>query len=214
MSTPLPLARLLLGGLLSLASCAHETEGAPPAAPPIPPRAAQDLDAEATALQQFGGPRTESYHEPKSERYWTRSSIFVAAPMPRVRAVIVDYASYSQIIPETFQRSKVLRRIGLAADVYLQVDVMKGTATMWVDEHFTAPVADGKGEVIVATMNRGNVDDASGTWRFRPAPGGTVVTIELSVDPTGSVPSKLMKREMERACEEATLGIRRRAEGG
>ena len=38
--------------------------------------------------------------------------------------------------------------------------------------------------------------------------------VELSVDPSASVPSKLMKREMERACEDATLGIRRRAEGG
>lgn len=203
--------RRALGALLATSmSCAQQRRA--PAPPPPPPAVAIDPDLEATQLQAYGGPRTESFHAAKSERFWTRSTIYVAAPIDRVRAVVVDYGAYAEIMPRTFQRSKVLKRDGLATDVYLQAEVMNGAAVMWVDEHFAAPVAEGKGEVVVATMNKGNVDDASGFWRFRGAPGGTVVTIELSIDPSASVPDKLMKREMERACEDAALGVRRRAE--
>ena len=203
---------IVAGCLVALSSCARPPHA--PAPPPPPPAVAIDPDLEATQLRESGWPHTESFHPKGSERFWTRSTIFVGAPVDRVRAVIVDYGAYARIMPRTFQRSKVLRRVGLATDVYLQAEVMNGAAIMWVEEHFAAPVAEGKGEIVIATMNKGNVDDASGFWRFRAAPGGTVVTIELSIDPAASVPDKLMKVEMERACEDAALGVRGRAEEG
>jgi hypothetical protein len=201
---------VVLAALSTVASaCAREANSEPPPRVAAHAAVAAETDQEAIDLKQFGGVRTESFHE--GGRFWTRSKVFVSAPAARVRAVILDYGGYSTIMPQTFQRSKVLRRDGLAVDVYLQADVFDGKGRLWVDEHFAAPVAEGKGETIVATMNKGNVDDASGFWRYRDAEGGTVVTIELSIEPSVPLPLDMVRQEMEGACEHAAQGVREAA---
>lgn len=169
-------------------------------------------DKEAVALQKHGKDLKSNFEESSSKLRWGRASIFVNAPMKDVKAAITDYGNWSTFITK-FTKSKVLKKDGQAAEVYLQLPIMKGAATIWAVEKFAAPVAEGKGEKIVGTLVKGNVDELKAVWHYRPVDDThTVVTLELYAAPKVNAPSSLILKEMEDACGEGVLGVRARAE--
>ncbi len=190
----------LAGALLLSAAAVADTYAPPPS------------DTVAVELFKIGSDRTSHFDRAGSRYKTARAEIFVSAPMKDVKAAILDYGAYSSIIPK-FQRSKVLKRDGEAAEVYLQIPILKGAATLWADEAFAKPIADGRGEKIVGTFLKGNVEALEATWRYRPVDAThTVVTLEIFIAPKLAAPASLVTKEVEDACGDGARAIRDKAE--
>jgi ribosome-associated toxin RatA of RatAB toxin-antitoxin module len=175
-------------------------------APYAPPAS----DTQAVELFKFGNDKHSNFEKAKVK--WGKAEIFVKAPLAKVREAVLDYGNYSTFIGR-FQKSKLLKKEGQAADVYFQLAILKGAATIWTLEHFNVPVADGKWEKISATMMKGNVDDMQAVWRYRAVDDkNTIVSLELFAQLKMAVAEKLMIKELEDACGEGVLGVRDRAE--
>jgi len=167
------------------------------------------------AVELFKSARDKKTHfvEPTSKQTWGRAQIYVDAPMKDVRAAILDYGNWSQYITK-FQKSKLLKKESNgSAEVYLQMPILKGAATLWAVEKFEAPVAEGKGEKIAGKYQKGNVDDLQAVWHYRPIDDmHTVVTLEIYVQPKLAVPESLMISQREDAAGEGVIGVKDRAQ--
>lgn len=196
-------AATLVAGL-ALASGAHAGPGngyTPPGS-----------DPQAVELFKLNRDKKSHFTEPGSKQVWGRAQIFVDAPMANVRTAILDYGNWSSYI-KRFQKSKLLKKEGGTAEVYLQMPILKGAATLWAVEKFEAPVADGKGEKIVGKLVKGNVDDLQAVWRYRPVDDKhTVVQLDIYVVPKLAVPDGLMISQREDAAGEGCLGVKDRAQ--
>jgi ribosome-associated toxin RatA of RatAB toxin-antitoxin module len=195
---PILLATSLAVFLAPVAATA-DTAYAPPAS-----------DTQAVELFKFGHDKHSNFEKAKVR--WGRAEMFVNAPVARVRAAVLDYGNYSTFIPR-FQKSKLLKKDGLAADVYLQIPILKGASTIWALEHFNPPVADGKWETVSATMVKGNVDDMQAVWRYRAVDDKhSIVSLELYTATKINVSDKVMLQQMEDACGEGVIGVKERAD--
>lgn len=170
-------------------------------------------DPVAVELYKLARDKKTHFVEPSSKQTWGRAQIYVDAPMKDVRAAILDYGNWSQFITR-FQKSKVLKKESSgAAEVYLQMPILKGAATLWAVEKFDAPVPEGKGEKIVGKYQKGNVEDLQAVWHYRPIDDGhTVVTLEMFVQPKLAVPDGLMISQREDAAGEGVIGVKDRAQ--
>jgi ribosome-associated toxin RatA of RatAB toxin-antitoxin module len=140
------------------------------------------------------------------------AEIFVDAPVRAVRASVIDYASYPTFIAR-FEKSKVLSKNGEAAKTYLQVPILHGAATFWAVEDFSAPAAEGKGEKVVGTMEKGNMDDFKATWRYRAVDADhTIVSLDLYLAPKLPVTDALVSEEERDAAADGVRGIKTHAE--
>jgi ribosome-associated toxin RatA of RatAB toxin-antitoxin module len=170
------------------------------------PLAAHAEDSEATRLAQSR----------KSERYNIASAgssirIHVQAPLATARSVATDYGHYSQF--PRFQKSRVVAKKDGKTDVYLQLGILHGAATVWALVRFEPPVKEGNGERIEGRMVEGNVDDLRATWHLTPADdGGTVVKCELLVEPKLHLPGSVVTPELEYAADQAATSVRDRSE--
>lgn len=171
--------------------------------------------SDPVAVELFKLARDKKTHfvEPSTKQTWGRAQIYVDAPMKDVRAAILDYGNWSQFITR-FQKSKLLKKESSgAAEVYLQMPILKGAATLWAVEKFDAPVPEGKGEKIVGKYQKGNVEDLQAVWHYRPIDDGhTVVTLEIYVQPKLAVPDGLMISQREDAAGEGVIGVKDRAQ--
>lgn len=170
-------------------------------------------DAQAAELFKLNRDKKSHFTDPATKQVWGRGQIFVDAPMKDVRAAIMDYGNWSSFI-KRFQKSKLLKKEGTgAAEVYLQMPILKGAATLWAVEKFDAPVADGKGEKIVGHFDKGNVEDLQAVWRYRPVDDKhTVVQLDIYVQPKLAVPDGLMISQREDAAGEGCLGVKDKAQ--
>lgn len=140
------------------------------------------------------------------------AAIAVDAPMAVVRKVVTDYSKYASYIPR-FQKSKVIDKKDGRTDVYLQVPILKGAATVWALTRFEAPVKEGTGERIEGKMVEGNVDDLRAWFRLRPIDDThTVLKLELLIVPKLPLPGKVVTPELEYASDQAVTAMRDRAE--
>lgn len=190
-----------LAGALVVPALAAADSYAPPAS-----------DAKAVELFKLAKDKKSNFEKKGSKFRVGRAEIFVSAPMKDVKAAVLDYAAYSSIIPK-FQKSKVLKREGESAEVYLQIPILKGAATLWAQESFAKPVAEGKGEKIVGSYLKGNVDSLEATWHYRPVDAThTVVTLDIFIAPKIVAPESLVTKEVEDACGDGVRAIRDKAE--
>jgi ribosome-associated toxin RatA of RatAB toxin-antitoxin module len=198
-----------LVGTVAVAALAPSLAGADAFTPPA-------TDTQAVDLHKLAKDKKSNYEVKDStgaKRRWGHAEIFVKAPVAKTRAAVLDYGNYSTFISK-FEKSKLLKKDGLAADVFLQMPILKGSATLWALEHFNTPASDGKWEKITATMIKGNVEDMQAFWRYRAVDEKTsIVSLDLFTVPKLNVPEKLMTEQLEDACGEAVLGVRARAEG-
>lgn len=169
--------------------------------------------SDVQAVELFKLNRDKKTHYEKDKQVWGRAQIFVDAPMKDVRTAIMDYGNWSQFIPR-FQKSKLLKKDGSgAADVYLQMPILKGAATLWAVEKFAPPVAEGKGEKIVGKLEKGNVEDLQAIWHYRPVDDKhTVVQLDIYVVPKLAVPDGLMISQREDAAGEGVIGVKDKAQ--
>lgn len=178
------------------------------------PTATHAAEDEATRLQRKG--RAERYTKPttapKNSIDTGGAAIYVRAPIDVVRRVVTDYRNYEKTI-KSFKKSKLLSRNKGVSEVYLEVPILHGAATVWVVALIGQPVVEGNEEKITARMLRGNVDDFRAVWRLRAVDSeNTIVKLELLVDPSLPAPSSLVTPELCAASESAVTGVRKQAE--
>lgn len=180
----------------------------------VMPLASHAGDDEATRLERRG--RAERYTKattnPKNSIDTGGAAIYVHAPIDVVRRVVTDYANYDKTI-KSFKKSKLLSRNKGVSEVYLEVPILHGAATVWVVALLGQPVVEGNEEKITARMLRSNVDDFRAVWRLRAVDAeNTIVKLELLVDPSLPAPSSLVTPELCTASENAVTGVRKKAE--
>jgi len=183
---------------------------APSGATADPPYLPPASDTQAVELHKFGKDKHSNFEKGKVR--WGRAEMFVNAPVAKVKAAVLDYGNYATFIPR-FQKAKLLKKDGLAADVYLQIPILKGASTIWALEHFNPPVADGKWEMVTATMLKSNVEDVQAVWRYRAVDDKhSIVSLDFYIATKMNVSEKLMLQQMEDACGEAVIGVKERAD--
>ncbi|MBI5533252.1 MAG: hypothetical protein HY898_11075 [Deltaproteobacteria bacterium] len=178
----------------------------------LPICASADTAADATRLRDS---RTaERFDLPSNAAIRTGGAqIFVNAPLAEVRKVVLDYAHYQDFMPG-FKRSRVVQRNKDFTDVYLQVPILHGAATVWAVTRFTAPQKQANGtEIIESTMQQGNVNDFRASWRLIPVDAThTILRSEILIVPKLPLPSSVVTPELSYAADKAVTSSRNKAE--
>lgn len=169
-------------------------------------------DVQATELYKLGHEKRTSVSTLGKKFETGKAEVLVNAPVSDVRASILDYAHYAQVIPK-FEKAKVLKKSGQSADVYLQIPIMHGAATIWSVQHFDAPAQSGKLEYVNGRSLQGNVDDLKTRWTWRAVDAShTVLTCEIYVEPRLPVPASTVGKEAQKASAEAVLSVKAHSE--
>jgi ribosome-associated toxin RatA of RatAB toxin-antitoxin module len=140
------------------------------------------------------------------------AAVFCDAPLAIVERLATDYGHYVNTIPR-FQKSRIVAKKGTDTDVYLQVPILHGAATVWSLTRFGAPQRQGQSVLVSGRMIEGNVDDFRGQWRLRGVNDTqSVVKMELLVVPKFPAPAKVVTSELQGAAANAASSLCRRAE--
>lgn len=140
------------------------------------------------------------------------AAVFCNAPLAVVERLATDYGHYVNTIPR-FQKSRVVGKKGNETDVYLQVPILHGAATVWSLTRFGPPQRQGQSVLISGRMVEGNVDDFRGQWRLRAVNDTqSVVKMELLVVPKFPAPAKVVTSELQGAAANAANSLCRRAQ--
>lgn len=174
---------------------------------------AEGNDAEAQRLAEKKEAERYSVALPGASIKAGGAMIMVNAPMAVVRKVVLDYAHYQTFMPR-FQKSRVVAKKDGKTDVYLQVPILNGAATVWSVVRFEPPVKEGaNGERIEGKMIEGNVDDLRAVWHLRPVDENrTVLKAELLIVPKLPLPGSVVTPELEYAADQAVTASRDRSE--
>ena len=137
----------------------------------------------------------------------------VNAGLPQVRQTVTDYGHYADFMPR-FKKSRIVGKNGPNTDVYLQVAILHGAASVWAVTRFGPPSPEGAGERIEGRLQgQGNVDDLRAVWHLQPIDADhTIVKLELLIVPTLPVPASLVTPELEFASDQAVSATRDRTE--
>lgn len=141
------------------------------------------------------------------------AKIAVDAPLSEVRKVIVDFSRYAEFMPR-FERSRIVKKSKEGVDVYLQVPILRGAATVWAVTRFEPPIVEGGGQRIQGKMtDQGNVRDMQAIWHLQPIDQNrTLLKLELLIIPKLPLPASVITPELEYAAEQAVVASRDRAE--
>jgi hypothetical protein len=178
------------------------------------PQTASAADDEATRLEAAGKASryTTKTTEPSNSIDTGGAAIYVKAPIEDVRRIITDFRHYEKVI-KPFKQSKLLSRSKGVSEVYLEVPILHGAATVWVVALVGPPEKNGNEERYIAKMQRGNVDDFRAVWKLRAVDAEhTIVKLEILVDPKLPAPAALVTPELCTAADKAVTGVREQAE--
>jgi ribosome-associated toxin RatA of RatAB toxin-antitoxin module len=141
---------------------------------------------------------------------WGTARGVVDRPVDSVMGVVEDYANYARFLPH-FAASRVLSRRGAAAMVYVEVNVMRNSATLWAQLRIRPRPNRGETRVIEATMTDGNVDLFHATWEITPVDAAhTMVEFRILVDPDLPLPASVFTTENVKAARRTIRALRRR----
>lgn len=178
----------------------------------LPAMASADVQADATRLRDAG--KAERFDLASNTSIRTGGAqIFVNAPLASVRRVVQDFAHYQDFMPG-FKRSRVVQKNKEFTDVYLQVPILHGAATVWAVTRFAPPRKEANGtEVIEGTFQQGNVNDFHATWRLIPVDAThTILRAEMLIVPKLPLPGSVVTPELSYASDRAVTASRARAE--
>ena len=138
--------------------------------------------------------------------------IVVDRPIEEVLPIVVDYANYTQFMPN-FTKSRVLAQRGNRAMVYMEVSVAKGLYTLYGQLNLSERPQDGDSRIVEGQLMEGNINAFNATFRLTPVDGGsrTEIDFRIYVDPDLPLPSSVFSRENERAAGRAVRALRDRA---
>ncbi|MGH7270008.1 MAG: hypothetical protein ACREJ3_06215, partial [Polyangiaceae bacterium] len=153
----------------------------------------------------------------KTSRYGHAETL-VHAPIAVVRAKVLDYGHYRDILPSRFKTSRVVRHAGDGAvDVYMQILVLHGMVTLLDVTRFgRVEQAPQWSEVIEGRMvpGEGNVEDMDVIWTMRAVgPEWTVLEMDLLLKPGIPAPQSAVDEELRDSARYAVDSMHDRAQG-
>jgi hypothetical protein len=203
---------LLLGMGVTVAAPQVGAQAAPAAAPAVPAAPAA-TSAEAARLLASHAAERYDVAVPGQKLRAGGAMIAIDAPLAVVHRLITDYAHYQDVLPG-FQKSRVLGQSAAGTDVYLQVPILHGAATLWAVTRFTAPTREGNGQRIEGKRNGpANIDDLRATWHvYSTDDYHTVLKLELLLVPRLPLPDSLITSQLAESADDAVRACRDRAE--
>jgi len=141
----------------------------------------------------------------------SRALGLVAAPIDKVLAVVSDYGSYHQFMPN-FVASRVLSQRGGQALMYMEVSALDGMATLWMQMQLHMLESTAPTRVIKASMLKGNLKDFAAEWQVTAfGAKHTLVAFELCADPDFHIPfaDSLVSDYNEKEARKSILALRR-----
>ncbi len=176
---------------------------------------ASDGDAEAKSLSDRHVERYEVSMTGASIKAGG-AKVLVDAPIARVRKTVQDYGKYATFMPR-FKKSRVIAKKDGKTDVYLELPILNGAATVWSQIRFEPPAKEGKdgdkGERIDGKMIDGNVDDMRTVFHLRAVDDThTLLKCEILVVPKLPLPGSVVTPELQYAADSAAKSLRERSE--
>ncbi len=171
----------------------------------------------AQSIAQSLGDRiaTTSVHTDATNVEWGRAVGVVDAPFATVMNTVTDYGDYQAFLPH-FRQSRVLSRRGENALVYLEVSLLRNTATLWGQLHIYARRTQGTTHIIEGRLLQGNVNHFLARWEVTPLGDGhkTLVAFQLLVDPRLPLPSSFVTHHNVDAAKKTLIALRKRLQRG
>jgi hypothetical protein len=179
---------------------------------------ASDRDADASRISAAGHSLKWNWTPPgRSDRYGHAETL-IHAPLPAVRARVLDYGHYKDFMPDKFKSSRVVSHgPDGSADVYVQIAVLHGMVLLWDVTRFAPARAVEPGiDVVEGRMvpGKGNVEDLSVVWTLRTLdPEWTVLKLDLLLKPGLPAPQSAIDEELRDSAMCAVDAIHDRAQG-
>ncbi|MGD8862131.1 MAG: SRPBCC family protein [Myxococcales bacterium] len=178
------------------------------------PAAAQNLAQDAT--RSLINETVRAGHIDSSQHGWPGSKVkmgravaLVDGSIDEVQAIVSDYASYRGFLPHC-KTSKVLSQRGASALMYLEIEVLNGASTLWMELKASAKKSESPTRRIEVKMRKGNVSAFDAVWELTPmGDAQTLVTFQLMVDPDLPVPSGLLSDENQKSARRTIRAVRK-----
>ncbi len=197
-ATPAPVA----------ASAPEATDGPWPFGPTP---SSEDRNAQLERLKKNPGPIKSNWVPPgRSDRYGHAEGL-IAAPVDAVRTRLLDFGHYKDLAGPKFSSVKVVDKQGQNTDVYFQLPIMKGVATIWYVTRFPPSRATSSGDVLEGTFVKGNIKNMHIAFTVRPGPDekSSVMVCDLVLRPNVPAPQSALDEELRDACGDAINSVRK-----
>jgi hypothetical protein len=182
-----------------------------------PAASASDLDPDAARIAAAKHSLEWNWTPPGHFDRYGHAETLIHAPLPAVRAHVLDFPRYHEILPDKFKVSRVVGHRAGSTDVYIQIAVLHGVVTLWDVARFS-PVRELEPgvEVIEGRMvqGKGNVDDMDAVWTMRALnEEWTVLKFDLLLKPGLPAPQSAIDEELRDSARYAVDSIHDRAQG-
>ncbi|HEX4448845.1 MAG TPA: hypothetical protein VH044_19020, partial [Polyangiaceae bacterium] len=175
-------------------------------------------DPEAVRIASAGHSLKWNWTPPGHVDRYGHAETLIRAPLAAVRARVLDYQHYREILPSRFKISRVIGHVpDGSADVYIQIAVMHEMVLLWDVTRF-APVKRQAPdlEVVEGKMvpGKGNVEDLDVVWTMHALdPQWTVLKLDLLLKPNLPAPQSALDEELRDSALIAVDVIHDRAQG-
>jgi len=177
-------------------------------------RAAQAQSATALASSLGQEIQTGQATQSGTSISWGTAVAVVDEPLEDVMGVVLDYGNYSEFMPH-FRTSRVIAQRGADAMIYLEVGIIRNTATLWGQLRLTERPARGTSRIIEAHLVQGNMDEFRARWELTPIDGGrTLVRFRILGAPDLPLPASVFRSENVKAARKTLRALRRRLIAG
>jgi hypothetical protein len=175
-------------------------------------------DPEALRIASAGHSLKWNWTPPGHVDRYGHAETLIHAPLAAVRARVLDYQHYREILPSRFKISRVVGHVpDGSADVYIQIAVMHDMVLLWDVTRF-APVKRQAPdlEVVEGKMlpGKGNVEDFDVVWTMHALdPEWTVLKLDLLLKPNLPAPQSAVDEELRDSAMIAVDVIHDRSQG-
>lgn len=165
------------------------------------------------AADSSSPPETVPVPIPGSGMVRGRSTVTVAAPIERVREVVLGFASYPEFMPH-YTSCRVLGRTPSGGrDVYMEVGAVHGAVKLWARVDVSKPALVDGVEVYTTKFLDGNVKTLDASWRLKKVDdASTQLTMEVFMNPKLPLPDSLLNKENLEGSRQAVLALKKRSE--
>jgi hypothetical protein len=177
-----------------------------------------DGDPEAVRIASAGHSLEWNWTPPGQQDRYGHAETLIHAPPSAVRARVLDYSHYKEILPSKFKTSRVVGHVpDGSADVYIQIAVMHDMVMLWNVTRFAPVKRTSPGlEVVEGKMvpGKGNVQDLDVVWTMHSLDAEwTVLKLDLLLKPGLPAPQSAIDEELRDSARYAVDMIHDRAQG-
>ncbi len=150
----------------------------------------------------------------RKDRYGHAETI-IKAPIETVRGIVLDYKHYQEFAPNKFKMARVVgkdKERG-TTDLYIQVPILKGMATLWSKLRFDRPRVEGTSEIVEGKFLEGIVDNMNLVFTMRKIDDSTtLLSSDLLIVPKFPAPQAAIDEELRDAAMNAVDAVQSRSE--